>query len=246
MLARRGLIAAVLLSLGVLIFLLTSNNSTVTQLRVPERLAKPWAQLKGAVWEPAKARIVDDVIAPAVAIIEGDEESVADDEGDVVLAIDEPEVCPDPLAVSAPARPSSPDEPEICEPMPSRKSDPFTLSLCRKPGRTCNEGSVVITRRTAATCARLESSFWPSRDLEEAAKIKREWGPDAFEIQFDGPERLVLVRPEYQGDCTYRYPFQLHNAGPFTVQIYWVYTVSFFPQCLPFFATTFPLTSCPL
>jgi hypothetical protein len=228
MFARRGLIAAVVFSTLVLVFLAATNSSAVSQFSIPPRLAQPWEQLKEKVWRPAAAHIVDDVIAPAVAIIADDTNTLPDTDSSVVLVDDPPQqiACPDPLAPE-PLPASLSDEQEICKPMPARESDPFTITLCRKPS-ACNTGSVLIERRDSENCANLEAHSWPSRDHVEAAEIKRQWGPDAFEIQFDGPERLVLARPEYEGSCSYRYPFRLRNSGPFSVQVYWMYTVRLF------------------
>lgn len=60
---------------------------------------------------------------------------------------------------------------------------------------------------------------------EVEAFIREKLGPDSFNLQVEGAERVALEIPsDYKGDCRYLYRFRLNNAGKVWLNASWTYT----------------------
>jgi hypothetical protein len=111
-----------------------------------------------------------------------------------------------------------------CTPMPS--ADPaFALSLCHDSAR-CNEFTLRISRTDSTSCRALEDGPRQlSLDADLDARIRRELGPDAFEIRTDGAERWGSAEAVYEGDCSWRFDVQLRAAGLVWLEAWHSYAV---------------------
>ena len=91
----------------------------------------------------------------------------------------------------------------------------FEVTLCNDP-KSCR-GSVMI--RHAANCT---EDGRLSDDPDTEAFLKRECGPDAYEVRLQGPE-LVVARAEYRGGCASVAPFELALAGVYGLTVRHLY-----------------------
>ncbi|KAJ3414870.1 Elongation factor 2 [Chytridiales sp. JEL 0842] len=101
------------------------------------------------------------------------------------------------------------------------KNDTFQVELCMS-SRKCGEGYFRITRKDQVICRKAfdQKLSW-DEDVDEM--IKRDIGPDAFWLKFDGPERLTPTEWRHIGNCTYELPFRLTTTGLFNVTLIHTY-----------------------
>ncbi|KAJ3416792.1 hypothetical protein HDV05_000166 [Chytridiales sp. JEL 0842] len=99
--------------------------------------------------------------------------------------------------------------------------DRFQVDLCQSD-LTCGEGYFRITRKDQKSCRRSFAQNL-SLDTEVDEMIKRDIGPDAFWLNFDGPERHAPTDSRHLGNCTYKLPFHLSTTGMFNVTLVHTY-----------------------
>ncbi|KAJ3415559.1 hypothetical protein HDV05_004610 [Chytridiales sp. JEL 0842] len=99
--------------------------------------------------------------------------------------------------------------------------DRFSVQLCMSR-RTCGEGYFLIKRKDVDSCRKAfeQEISW---DSEVDERFKRDVGPDAFWLKFDGPERYTVTDWRHLGDCTYKLPFKLHTTGIFKILLVHIY-----------------------
>ncbi|GAA6008319.1 hypothetical protein JCM10207_000084 [Rhodosporidiobolus poonsookiae] len=119
--------------------------------------------------------------------------------------------CPDPRL----PRPSALVDPRHFSPplsLPSISPD-FSLSI-RYSTTVCNAFELTISRTDADKCATAEALHPASDDAELEAWMKDRLGPDGFNVQIEGAERLAKDVPDrYREGCSYEFQFRLNNAG---------------------------------
>lgn len=98
----------------------------------------------------------------------------------------------------------------------------WTVQLCTAVNH-CNAGTVVIQYLDKQKCAVMEETrVWEDEVQEVYVKAR---GPHTLMVIFDGAERWGTEEAEYMGECRYRFPYQLHNAGQFFVRVKLIHTV---------------------
>lgn len=113
---------------------------------------------------------------------------------------------------------------QTCTSMPSVDSK-FALELCHEPAK-CNSFTLRVRRKHQQYCKSIESAERKvSPDPELDAWIRRNLGPDTFEIRTDGAERVAGQAAVYEGDCRWRFDVQLRNAGPVWLSAWHTYEV---------------------
>lgn len=143
--------------------------------------------------------------------------------------------CPDPF--KAPAHPlqdpSKTFDATLCQDLEASSPD-FKVSACPpvQPASAtatpvpCNAFFLVVERTDVGTC---EAAYNEpiSSYKKDADALKRETGPDTFQVLISGSERYSVSRhvgyDNLNAPCRYVYPVQLSNAGPFTLQVLHVY-----------------------
>ncbi|KAI8621258.1 hypothetical protein BC830DRAFT_1095439 [Chytriomyces sp. MP71] len=105
---------------------------------------------------------------------------------------------------------------DYCKPIPTNSKD-FKLNICQSPV-LCGQGYFKIERIDKKRCAK-ELAMDLSWNINVERYLKEKVGPDAFYIQFDGPERAAFGMWTHLGDCVYKHPFRLINSGAYTVKI---------------------------
>ncbi|KAI8621247.1 hypothetical protein BC830DRAFT_297069 [Chytriomyces sp. MP71] len=103
-----------------------------------------------------------------------------------------------------------------CVSVPASGGD-FKVDMCQSKV-LCGQGYFKIERTDKKRCEkemRMELSW--NKNLDRY--LKEEVGPDAFYVEFNGPERAVFPMWTHLGDCVYKHPFRLINPGAYTVSI---------------------------
>lgn len=129
--------------------------------------------------------------------------------------------CPSPWSPLLP--PPLSQQQYSCFPIQTNSTS-YTAKLCANQRGVCNAGYVEI-ENISGRCQFLNDNVNASPFEEMNRHVKEELGPDTFSVLFDGPSREVGDL-DYQGDCRYRYYYDLKNGGNFTVRIILVYDVS--------------------
>ncbi|GAA6038804.1 hypothetical protein JCM8097_002900 [Rhodosporidiobolus ruineniae] len=129
--------------------------------------------------------------------------------------------CPDPRL----PRPNPPNIRQFSKPVPLPAASPdFSLSLSYST-TTCNSFVLLISRTDIARCREMERTVNPASDDPTVESwIRTKMGPDSFNVQLEGAERVAVEIPsEYRGDCRYLYRFRLNNAGKVWMNVTWTY-----------------------
>ena len=125
-----------------------------------------------------------------------------------------------------------------CIPVPSNSTN-FDIELCYSTA-LCNQGWVNVAYHPSTptplhssyndtrTCAQLESLHPAPKDPIEEAYIKNQLGPHTIYVIFDGAIRQAHEKPvgyQMNGECRYRYNFDLNNGGDWWMRVVLVYDV---------------------
>ncbi|KAJ3009853.1 UNVERIFIED_CONTAM: hypothetical protein HDU68_002462 [Siphonaria sp. JEL0065] len=107
-----------------------------------------------------------------------------------------------------------------CKRMDSILPD-FSVSLCTSK-YFCGQGYFLVSRINNEVCA---TQFNQTLSLNENVDsyFKRQLGPDAFHVIFEGPEKASPSMWKHLGDCSYKLPYRLVNPGRYTVQLIHAY-----------------------
>jgi hypothetical protein len=96
----------------------------------------------------------------------------------------------------------------------------FKIHLCMSP-KVCGQGYVLIERfgEDGQKYCELKNNMKISSDTHYDSLIKTKYGPDFFYLVFSGPQRDAISDWQYLGNCSYKMPFRLVNAGNYTVDL---------------------------
>ncbi|KAJ3073604.1 hypothetical protein HDU99_001874 [Rhizoclosmatium hyalinum] len=107
-----------------------------------------------------------------------------------------------------------------CHPVKIGSQD-FKVDMCQSE-LLCGQGYFKIERLDKNICKKdMEKELSWNKQVERYFKEKI--GPDAFHIQFEGPERAAFSMWSHLGNCVYKFPFRLINPGNYTVNIMHAY-----------------------
>ncbi|ORY48572.1 hypothetical protein BCR33DRAFT_38884 [Rhizoclosmatium globosum] len=108
----------------------------------------------------------------------------------------------------------------VCEDLPQTTN--FTIKLC-KSKEHCGTGLFALQHRDPRYCANVLANerISPNRRLEQYYKTA--FGPDAFQLLLDGPQRETPPLWSHKGDCLYTLPFRLINPGTYTASLIHAY-----------------------
>ncbi|KAI8615158.1 hypothetical protein BC830DRAFT_1168843 [Chytriomyces sp. MP71] len=104
--------------------------------------------------------------------------------------------------------------------LPGSRTD-FVVRLCQS-ALLCGQGYFTIERTDKDRCAR-EIAMDLSWNSNVQRYLKDHVGPDAFYLEFNGPERASFSMWSHLGNCTYKHPFRLINPGIYTVSVMHAY-----------------------
>jgi hypothetical protein len=103
-------------------------------------------------------------------------------------------------------------------------SSAFDLSLSYST-KHCNAFKLRISRKDRSVCSAPSPAL--NEDDETTAFVKQELGPDTFQLQIDGAERLVVDNPARFNavKCEYEFDVALANSGVVWLQVTHLYEV---------------------
>ncbi|KAL1723261.1 hypothetical protein EV715DRAFT_191548 [Schizophyllum commune] len=127
-------------------------------------------------------------------------------------------LCPSPHALD---RDPIEHERQLCHALPTVIDD-FKAELCYEP-ELPSAFSFRVWRGDAAACEAAEASPDPSEEPSLSDWIRRNRGPDSFILTTDGAERIDTQWSTYEGNCSYRFDVQLHNAGDVYIRSWLAY-----------------------
>ncbi|KAL1746919.1 hypothetical protein HDZ31DRAFT_33166 [Schizophyllum fasciatum] len=129
-----------------------------------------------------------------------------------------PALCPSPHVLE---RDAIEHERQLCHSLPAILEE-FQAELCYEPALP-SAFTFRIRRGDSSTCEIAEASTDPSEEPSLSDWIRQNRGPDSFILTTDGAERIDTQWSTYEGNCSYRFDVQLHNAGDVYIRSWLAY-----------------------